>query len=55
MRIKGYDDPLILKTLTMIDPETGYFKIIKYNDKHASTIVNLEYSKRCYGYNQSLQ
>ena len=24
MRIKGHDDPLILKALTMIDPSTGW-------------------------------
>ena len=28
IRIEGHDDPLILKDLTMIDPETGWFEIV---------------------------
>ena len=27
----------------MIDPETGWFEIIQYNDKQAATIENLVY------------
>ena len=27
------DDPIILKYLTIIDPATGWFEIVKYNDK----------------------
>ena len=37
----GHDDPLILKVITMIDPETGWFEIVHYNDKQAATIENL--------------
>ena len=36
-----HDDPLILKALTMIDPATGWFEIVCYNDKQAATIANL--------------
>ena len=25
----------------MIDPETGWFEIVQYNDKHEATIANL--------------
>ena len=28
---EGYNYPLTLKTLTMIDPETGWFGIVGYN------------------------
>ena len=42
-RREGHDDPLILKSLTMTDPETGYFEIIKYKDKQAATTPNLVY------------
>ena len=35
------EDPLILKALTMVDPATGWFEIIKYKYKHADTIANL--------------
>ena len=38
---EGHDETLILKDLTMIDPETGCFEIIHYNDKQAATIENL--------------
>ena len=38
--IEGQDGPLILKYLTGIDPVTGCFKIVKYNDKQAATIKN---------------
>ena len=41
IRREGHDDPLTLKTLTMIDPATGWFKKIKYNDKPSDTIANL--------------
>ena len=33
--------PLILKTLTMIEAETGWFEIIQHKDKKSSTLVNL--------------
>ena len=33
--------PLILKSLTMIDPVTGWFEIVQYSYKQASTIKNL--------------
>ena len=41
IRREAHDDPLILKVLTMIDPETGWFEIVHYNDKQAATITNL--------------
>ena len=31
----------MIKYLTMIDPATGWFVILKYDDKQASTIENL--------------
>ena len=34
-------EPLIIKSLTMIEPVTGRFKILQYNDKHAATTTNL--------------
>ena len=34
----------------MIDPETGWFEIIKYNDKHADTIENLVQKMWLYRY-----
>ena len=37
---EGHDDPLILKYLVMIDPATGWFKILQFNDKQAATIEN---------------
>ena len=42
-KIRGevFEDPLILKALTVIDPATGGFEIIKYKDKQAATIANL--------------
>ena len=38
---EGHDDPLILKSLTMIYPATGWLKIVQYNNKQAATIANL--------------
>ena len=38
---EGRDDPLILKSLTSIDPETGWFEIVCNNDKQAAKISNL--------------
>ena len=38
---KGHDSTLILKALIMIDPETGWFEIVQYNDKQIATIANL--------------
>ena len=33
IRRKVHEDPLILKSVTMKDPETGWFEIIRYNNK----------------------
>ena len=33
--------PIILKTVTIIDPITRWFEITQYNDKKAMTIANL--------------
>ena len=33
--------PLILKPVSIIDPVTGWFEIIQYNNNKANTIVNL--------------
>ena len=41
IRREVHDDPLILKASPMIDPKTGWFGIVKYNDKQSSTISNL--------------
>ena len=41
IRKEFYDDPLILKALTMIEPSAGWFEIVLYNDKQADTIANL--------------
>ena len=41
IRREGHDETLVLKALTMIDPETGWFEIVRYNDKQAATIANL--------------
>ena len=39
--IEGLDDLLMIKSLTMVDPTTRWFKIIKYRDKSESTIENI--------------
>ena len=41
IRREGHDNTLILKTLTVIDPATGWFEIVKYNYKQTDTIENL--------------
>ena len=41
IRRKGHDGPLILKELTMIYLATGWFEIVRYNDKQAATISNI--------------
>ena len=41
IRREGHDDPLILKSLTVIDPATGWFEIVQYNEKQAAKIANL--------------
>ena len=38
---EGQNVTLILKYLTTIDPATGWFIIVRYNYKYASTIENL--------------
>ena len=38
---EGQNKPIIIKALIMIDPVTGWFKILQYNDKQADTIANL--------------
>ena len=43
IRIECRDDPLILKYLTMVDPATGWFEIILYNNKQESIIGNIVY------------
>ena len=40
IRIKGRDN-LILKSVTMIEPITGWFRITQYNDKKSMTIEKL--------------
>ena len=34
-------EPLILKSVTMIEPVTGWFEVTQYNDKNAMTIRKL--------------
>ena len=38
---EGNDESLILKASTMKDLETGWFEIVRYDDKQANTISNL--------------
>ena len=38
IRIELQDDRLIIKYSTMIDPMTGWFEIVQYNDNQAATI-----------------
>ena len=38
-----HEEPLILKSLTIIDPATGWFYKILYTDKQAATIANMVY------------
>ena len=33
-------EPLILKSVTMVDPVTGWFEIIQYNENTVMSIVN---------------
>ena len=35
IRRECHDDPLILKALTIIDPATGWFETLQYNNKQA--------------------
>ena len=41
IRRKG-KDPLILKTVTTIDPVTGWFEVTQYSDNKAMMTANLE-------------
>ena len=43
IRIEGCEKPIILKALAIIHPTTGWFEIVQYNDKKASTIANIVY------------
>ena len=45
IRIEYHGDPLILKSLYMINLTTGWFEIVRYNDKQASIIANLVQQK----------
>ena len=38
---KGKKENLNLRSVTMIDPVTGWFKIIQYDDKRAIVIINI--------------
>ena len=40
IRIKGQKENLHLKSVTVIDPITGWFEIVQYNDKIVISIVN---------------
>ena len=40
IRYKGKKENLHLKAVTVIDPVTGWFEVVKYNDKRAITIAN---------------
>ena len=42
---ESHDHPIILKAITIIDPSTGWFEIVQYNDKQAATISTLLYQK----------
>ena len=35
---ESHDNTIIIKGLTMIDLATGWFEIVRYNDKKAATI-----------------
>ena len=47
---EGYNDPLLIKSLTMIGPATGWFDIVRYHDKQAANIDNLAYQTWLYRY-----
>ena len=38
---EGHDQPLIQKVLTMIEPGTRWFEIVKYNNKQSAKISNI--------------
>ena len=42
IRREGHDNPLIIKASIIIDPATGWFEMVKYNDKKSDTISNLD-------------
>ena len=39
--IRKGKETLILKSVTIIDPVTGWFEVTQYNDKKVTTIANL--------------
>ena len=41
IRCKGKKENLDLKAVTMFDPVTGWFEVVRYEDKTAITIANL--------------
>ena len=41
IRREGHDDLLTKTALTIIDLETGWFAIVRYDDEYAATIENL--------------
>ena len=46
IRCKGKKEKLRLKSVTMINPVTGWFEVVCYDDKRAITISNLVETKR---------
>ena len=45
----------ILKSITFIDPVTGWLEIKKYYDKESMTIVNLVETERLYRYTPTIE
>ena len=50
IRREGHKKPFILKTLTILGLETGWFEIVQYNEKQAATIANLIEQKWLFRY-----
>ena len=45
--------PIVIKKLPMIYPATGWFEIVRYNDKHDAIIENLVYKSQLCRYPRS--
>ena len=43
IRRGGHENPFIIKALTVLDPEAGWFEILQYNYIQAAKIANLVY------------
>ena len=55
IRIKGQKENLHLKSVTVIDPITGWFEIVQYNDKIVISIVNFFETTWLSGYSRPME